>query len=698
MVNKLNITLPIAHQNNADYGNYYQGTACKLHISKFFNQDACEGLSISADSGTDPNILNVFALTDGFLSYKNNLLVLRLPIELNNNSNYNSGKLFLKTIPKGPQLRYVIYDGLTDLNTIKQKVRDILQSTGHPVRDITKTLINNDVKTLSDYLTDSTKINNVIDKFISGNQELFVKAGDVIGNFSNNAITIKFLDSCGSIIPNQGSATSVFGRPLNPSYFIYLFLSTTNTASVNLLTSISNSTNIQNTHPVNHLLLPANITDHSYDYVGLDMNLDHPPKPLQITIPSTVPSIDSKFLRIGTLSDFHESRNSPNPNTCAPIRWRIYGNGPYDTDYNNLGKIIAEVKLGKNNLLPDQFDVNFSPQIDHSNTVTEYWNRYGHMINAVAKTFEIPCELILAIAAKESGGGSWYEKSNFVQSDEMNVIRLEPLKGTSSSIPNTSTSDRSYLSNYQSMVPSGDGGGCDAITPITWDDGVNIDPFTVKYSPPPPTSVRIPNPGNLTWLQLAQLAKKYPNNVKISPGIMQTLISSAMTALRWIKDVYGIDYLANLKVTVDGINLSVDDPPTDLQDLLIDWFCVSVDNSGNNTTDKISTDIKLTKNKRAFHSIVAGAAHIKMNYNFSVNNTLRITDFDPLTVASGYNDSASLTQCATTNNDDKIKMLKVFAMIFYDYTYPKKFPKLYNAAIDLFNSNANPIPTVRLVG
>jgi len=140
--------------------------------------------------------------------------------------------------------------------------------------------------------------------------------------------------------------------------------------------------------------------------------------------------------------------------------------------------------------------------------------------------------------------------------------------------------------------------------------------------------------------------------------------------------------------------------------LFSDWFGVSVDAAGHNTTVAANVDTTLTKMKRALHNIIAGAAHIKFIYNTVIvgrtNRSNMITGFDFPTLASGYNDGANSVIAATPGNNDNTKWQRLFALLFFNGDYPNHGPKFYNAAVRFFNNNFNAsppptdIPSVRL--
>jgi len=687
MSNTFRMAMPIAHESGAslDYARYYREGTCIFQIQRFFNERwtetenerICEGLNISiSDANIDSDCANIYALTDGYLSYKSHSLVLRLPRELRTSWEYNSGGHFLGLWPRGPQLRYVIYEFATEdnENNIKSKIGELLDINDHPMGNIQGVMLflgeSVIFRSLRSFLSmHSSRKDEVLNKFMNGYMELFVRAGDPIGNFfEGEQVTIKFLDSCGS--PNKELVSEVLdpiGRPLNPSYFLFILLSSLNRTHIDLLTELQETSDYP--HPLLHLLSSENITETQYEYMILDLTQDHPPNPLHVTVPIN----ENKGIRIGALSEWHESRNATNPyNTCAPIKWRIYGDLEDDTNNSNIGKLIAQIK--DNNRIPsnlaEYFDSNTDSYLNH---IRNYWSRYGALINAVADAMKVPCELILTIACKESA--LWWNTS-LNASNEMSVVRFETLDLTDEEWESMSEQNRTYMTNYRTMRE----GRQNAVIPIPWDGDAEI----VQGL-------------SLTWDQLARIVNEYCRGVRISPGVMQTLVSTAREDLDFIKRVYGNNFLPSITadVSVNGneFTLAVENPlDNDEQlltcgQLLTNWFAVSTSNNAE------------TKMKRAFHGFTVGAAHIKRHYNCVKGLDNWITDFDPPTVASGYNDGAEILkgdECASQSDDDNVKWNKLFAMRFYG-NYPQEFSRYYNAAIEYFNEeNPNPPPSVRL--
>ena len=116
------------------------------------------------------------------------------------------------------------------------------------------------------------------------------------------------------------------------------------------------------------------------------------------------------------------------------------------------------------------------------------------------------------------------------------------------------------------------------------------------------------------------------------------------------------------------------------------WFAISVDTSGNVTNS--NPNVLLTKRLRALHGFIAGAAHMKLHYSNGINSI--VTDFDPPTMASGYNDKAGIRKSQSTS-----AILNRYGMILRE-PYAKGFPIIYNSVIEFFNGNSGIQPALRM--
>jgi hypothetical protein len=695
----LNIAMPVAHiLGPLDYSGWYSAGVCLFAVSHYFNSGGSKGISLKNDAGAvnfvnfnQTDLWNLYAFTHGFLSFRNNSLVLRLPRELKDEkkskkdgpAKYNSGEQFMRLTPPGPQLRHVVYlfSAKPAPSAVGDKIKQLLADANHPGRAITR-IAKPAGKTqlLGDFLDEgAANVDMLVQKFLGGTAEILVQCGDVIGNFKGLDIEIRFLDSCGNPVPDSVTGTPIAprGRPLNPSYYLYIVRSQANAKYVSLLDNLS--ANLTSPHPLDHIFNAANIPATGNKEQALDMTADHPPKPLHATIDvrnSAGTDIAKRGISIDALGMYHESRNfAKSSGTTASLRWRNYGNQIGQTDDAWFCKLISEVKLGKKNLLPlADLDPNFEPSATQSDNVKRYWDRYYAIFNLVADAFEIPCELLLAIACTETS--DWFN-SVLTSSHEMDVIRMEPLKGTP---PNPSSAQQIMLTNYKAIAGSK---GANPKIPVPWDG-----------------TAYVASPNDLRWSELAGLVRDFKDNVQVSPGIMQILVSSARGDLDWVGEIYGTDYVEGLSILHNTVTLRVSQPPQSLNLLFSDWFGESVNINGRND------NAELTQMKRALHCIVAGAAHLKRAYN-TINPSKKgsynlVCDFDLPTVSSGYNLGASVIvdgKGATANSSSDTKWIGLFGMKI-KAEYPQRAPNHFNAAVEYFNKAEFPAgvdkPALRL--
>src|SRR6266699_83514 len=145
----IRIAMPIAHVAGAlNYDLYYDGRGDPVtRATAYFNDNGCQGIRVDRDPNAltplPDSIWDLYAFTDGYLSFQSNSLVLRLPRELSPAWKiYNSGRLFYELEPKGPQLRHVVYHFDADPGTVvPEKIRDILLDTAHPGNAIGQVLM-----------------------------------------------------------------------------------------------------------------------------------------------------------------------------------------------------------------------------------------------------------------------------------------------------------------------------------------------------------------------------------------------------------------------------------------------------------------------------------------------------------------------------------------------------------------------------
>jgi hypothetical protein len=668
-------------------------------VDAYFNMGGCAGIRLTAAPGapatTPDSVWDLYAFTNGFLSLQGgNDLVLRLPRELGGrHARFNSGLRFIdqNLTPEGPHLRHVVYRWTAAPGAnVETHIRTLLGISGHPMRAITRVrpATGQRTETLDQFLARGPAgVTAVLNDFMAGRIELFVLAGDRVGNFRSGSVELRFVDSCAhNVAPAASALPEVTGRPLNPAYYLYLVTAAGNARAVNLLTTVTpGAATPLETHPLVFSLTESRVTaGGAAATTALNLSAPFPPPPLHVRVdvgPPVGPPRHAAGIPMAAVGTFHQSRNARGASS-APVRWRNWGNQEGDEKSPaRFGSFLTEVVNEK--LLPAgaQFDHQFTPTSRQRKVVKEFWLRYGAAFNTVAAALDLPVEFLLMIACTETGG-KWFN-INFAQSQEADVIRLESLHQPPKKMT-TDIADQRLLTHYAELTGGVNGPGANANMPAPWDDTVVVPP------------------GNaLKWGQLRHLTRRFRGhgNVNVSPGVVQTTLATAASDIEWGRSIYGPNFPGRLVAQFGGINLTSDSPPTDLDDLFSGWFGVTVNANGENTVVAGSVDVTLTKRKRAFHSVLAGALHMKRMYNTRMPgkrgyfNT--ISDYDLPTICSCYNDGGNAVAMAKAGDPDPTKWKHLFALLYNDANYPQLAPRYFNATIDLFNDNPEPVPALR---
>jgi len=705
----IRIAMPIAHVTGvAAYGGFYTPAGdCIIRVSAYFNQSAprCEGLKLERDPAGPAAVSanwNLFAFTDGFLSFRDNSLVLRLPLELLSPPAvlpYNSGQLFSALRPSGPQLRHVVYQypAAPPVAAVETKLKTLLNDATHPMRTIIMVVptVGAAPQTLAAYLTAAPgNVDLFLAQVMAGTAEMFVRAGEVIGNFETQSLELRFIDSCGNLVTNPAKPG---GRPINPAFFLSLVRPIRNNATrLTMLTALSTAAPL---HPLDFLLDSARVSAAgAAPDTAVVLVAGPPAKPLHLHVDvqdDAANVLATTGIPMRGLGQWHQSRNAANPFlTNAPVRWRLRGNlAEEDTNAAQYGHMVTQAVAGSEQRLPGGIDHDFPPDAVRTNRVQVYWTRYGAIFNVVAAFFEIPVELMLAIACAETSTGWWYDPV-FANSLEASILRLEPLK-VQPSVISSDPARIAILTNYMTMTGGIPGTGANPHFPILWSG-----------------ESKVQAPNALTWNQLRDLINDFPKRVLVSPGIAQVLVGTAKGDLIWAEDFYGAGFIHTISISHNGVLVRADNLPDSLADIFKDWFAVSVDAAGNNTAVAGNVHAELTRIKRILHGLIASGAHIKWSYNSGASQDVddgiqpyRICDFDLPTSFSGYNDNAMPFNAAAptpvvaddtegvTNN----KWKRIYCLVYYDENYPRYAPQFYNAAATMFNApGVVPLPSVRL--
>jgi hypothetical protein len=271
----------------------------------------------------------------------------------------------------------------------------------------------------------------------------------------------------------------------------------------------------------------------------------------------------------------------------------------------------------------------------------------------------VPCELVVAFLGKETGN-----------LDER-AVRFEPVYETGKSgrqqmdtglIGTQPYDDLARL--YKAVVPAD---GISRNAPDPWNDGGVI---------------RTVGSDMLTWGQMADLLHISPYfRTRLSPGLMQTLISTAAKTLDWVGGVF-----------------------RDINDTHIpasyanwwDYFAVRQPPGPSNMEEYLKPPAGESRGWLTVprHSIIAGTAYIRVLYNTDKEGTF----WDPPKAAAAYNAGYVLKPCGVVASANQppvpqsvVNDKRTWGLCYYG-DYMSRFGQVYNSAIALFDGATPPVP------
>lgn len=316
--------------------------------------------------------------------------------------------------------------------------------------------------------------------------------------------------------------------------------------------------------------------------------------------------------------------------------YHSYGNSQVEWHLNDDGLIETRLRDGETGALPNLDDQNAQ------NFVKKIWENaeWHKFIIAVSNAFQIPIELIVAFVAKEAALETKAVRFEAVQDTrKKGKGRLEIDQLIIGKQPYDSLVDR-----YKKIFPTG-----------------NHKTINGAWNP---NEIAIEKNGEtLTWGEIEQLLRisKY-FRTRISPGLMQTLISVAIESTGWVSNNFK-DIQNTFPVSPAPANwwdyFGVEKPPAEPEKYLSEWLL------------------------NPKHSILAGAAHIRKQHN---NQPIE-NFWDPPKVAAAYNAGSIMgTEAKSTWG------------LNYNRDYMIIFGSAYNAAVDHINTHPDldPAPSVRL--
>ena len=705
---KIRLAMPIAHQTAGTYGAWYNNTGAPMvAVDRFFDRTDGKGMWFRRNPGITAytaNLFNLYAMSDGFLTWRDvgdeadpdKALCLRLATEFKATAvaKYCSAAAQQAFRPDSPQLRHVVYafrDADSDPfdSFIKPQLLTLLANNTHPARTLMTVKSGSQAVPFSTYIANTANLNAWIAGFKAGTEQLFVQAGDLIGNFVDNDMEICLCDSCGGW--GDEALKPPLGREINPSFYLYTGFGTaaqTDTHAT-VLTAIDTNAvpDLDPVHPLVFAYRPfAPITSATNEDQFLDYHATTSPRPTLVTVNCwnvALHDLADQAVALGPLAKWHKSRNaSSGEESKAPIEWRYRGEDAEDVLPALYGRLVTRFagEEGGDGLPGGgtAFDFDLEPPAIGQHVVAvDIWNAYCPLFNAAAKAFQVPCELLVSIFCAESG-------DVFPAGQDADVVRLPPLGSLVLVAPPTERAAYAALAGTT---------GATAFMPRPWSPNA----FVIGTS-------------GLTWAMLQDLVTIDPE-VKVRIGATGLTAPHAYDDLEWARRLYGTTFLTAISATVPGgsgpVTLHVTEPhvansAVAWPQLFAAWLGITVNAAGVVTTTAV--DGGLTRYQRVFHAIVACAARVKRNAN-SVRAHNMVTDFDAPTVFSAYADSGKLLmgeELATSTSSDDEKWRTLFGMSQRDGAYAKTGVFAYNLLVDHFNTldkvtaPATVLPAVRI--
>jgi hypothetical protein len=349
---------------------------------------------------------------------------------------------------------------------------------------------------------------------------------------------------------------------------------------------------------------------------------------------------------------------------------------------------------------PPHAAVPLAPQPAHATRAAALWTSHGQAITTICGALQIPPEVIVALACTEALP-SLSERS--VRLEPLRARDRARLLGNAAAAPLETAYDKAVgiRGAVDNLADLGNGRTTFDITldeQRSWDanflrgirarvlygtqrvevrgndgDGTSSATYTIEvdspapppegtdppdeawvlegYSPPHPGvpdpwagGIRVKPASTLTWAQLLTVVEA-TRGERISPGLIQTLVSTAREQVDWLRAVR-----PGIFEEVGAAN-----PPAGYAGYLNDWLLEGT------------------------HSLLVGAAYVRRGYNRF------LTGFDLPLVGGVYN-SGSLTPAAGATWG-----------VFFRHGYADRAALFFNAAASLLGGTVNPPPTVRFM-
>ena len=458
-------------------------------------------------------------------------------------------------------------------------------------------------QTIKEYLDDnlsdlSTAIAAIINGFITDDSILMVNSGQYIGDADTYS---NLVDEIHENVAYTNPRLVLFETEeyaknnLNPKYYFWRLLKNANHATQNR----------RRVNLITHTTLNANNEfDHPF-LIALNINLDEmvsARSTLTYILPGqTTQTEDVLLFPIGKLSEWEGT--NVNNNDPSDLQWQITDDNAVDFNIRRRPNTTSQdIQLcgettGTFNACVDieSTTIPANTRTTIINRVQTIWTNFEDDIITVCHELQIPVEVIVSIIGHESQGGE-------------RAIRFEPLQQRHLDILIDSNVPNTVVNAYVNLTDPNGWGSITGVPSVPGDLDNAISP----------------NNSTITWNQARDIIAVVPD--RASPGIMQTLLETAIRRYNWLES-----WFDNIADTFDVVALPADDAER------YDWLLT------------------------ARHSILVGAATIKYSYcNFNA-------ELDLVKLYSCYNAGSIRYQ----NN--------YWGLRFYDNNYVIDAGRHYNA-------------------
>lgn len=574
------------------------------------------------DSTNDKKLYASFNGVARYISSNNNINFNKIELIINDRTvrQINRIRGLLEPAPKKVIYKNINEDSVRDQveNLMNSEYQDALNNTNsdnwHPIMRIEY-----DDQRIKDYLDDNSSdltlaITSIIDEFIDGEISLFFNCGDYFGDadlYSN--------------IVNQISNGITFQNPRLIVLEMYEYSNNNMSAKYYYWRLLKNAFNSQQSRRMVSLVTHTSLNSGEFDHpflIALSIDLEETINP-RVTISLTLPGQqnDTDDVILFPIRNLREWEGTNlNNNDPSDLQWRLTNDNNIDFEIRRRPNVSSP-----NNRLCGETTGDFNACIDIesptipqatrttiTNRVETIWTNFEDDIIDISEKLQIPSEIIVSIIGHESNGGQ-------------RAIRFEPLTDQQISQLNQDTNiQNSIVGAYVDLTTQTNSQG--KIVNTGWGSATGVPQNTADLN-----NAISPTRSTITWNQARQVISILP--FRASPGIMQTLVSTATSMYNWLDSWF--------------------------DDMNSEFNILAFPQNNGERYDWLLT---------ARHSILVGAATIKYNY------CNKKTGWNPVLIYGGYNAGTPRYQ----NN--------IWGVKFYDPNYVVDAGRHYNAFQNLINN------------